>query len=807
MALLRRASLHQQAVRQRGCRLLLTLLGCLPLAGVACGADALEGGVSMIPKDAAFVSATLRLQEQIDLVLKSNAVAAIRTLPAVVQALDQIEEQKLQPGSPLSMLDTYLQLPENKQAVDLLRDMVSSDTFLYGEPSCITFLELIQKVQQAQNAANILQMARGGVPPGIDGGRRELDRLEMDDDDEDDEDADDEDGSSIDRRMSIVPVRRQVAEVEEFELRTAGAGNELAARMVVQALADNADKIVVPDLVWGFKTSKPELATSQIKRIEVLLKLVTQTSPDFANALERKEIAGGDVVTLTLDGGLVPWGQILSDEALGDEGDLDTVRQKLQELDLVIAIGLIGDRVIFSIGDSADHLGKLVVGGDDKGRGLASTKPFEPLREHRNERITGISYMSEALARAVAPSAADIEQLATLSDELADSAELPAGAAKEAREMLEKMAAGYKRRLPTPGPALGYSFLTDKGYEGYAWDWSRNGVLDGSKPLDLLGHTGGSPLLSVVTRAKTPPDQFDDFVNWASMAWAFFGKNFLVKAEADDRERFEEGSKQLAPLAERFVTTLRTKLLPAVADGQAALVVDGREKSARLQRFMPAAAEPLPIVAPALALKIDDPKLFREGLSDLFALADDLVEEIRVLNPGSVPDGYRIPEPSKSKVDGGALWTFALPKADLDEQIVPTIGIGEDVAVFSVVPKQASRMLVRATQETGAQVSRFEEPLAVAAAADVAGLVDAIEPWLEYFVRIGNLQQRNGFVDSESQIGPEGDDDRIREQLRHVSAVLDALRCLRVTVADTATRSDATVTHWRNVIRDIPSDK
>ena len=798
MALVRHASAAPQAARRVGRRLCLALLASLPLVGAARGADALEGGVSMIPKDAAFVSATLRLQEQIDLVLRSNAVAAIRKLPGVIQALEQYEEQKLQPGSPLSMLDTYLQLPENQQAVELLRDMVSTDTFLYGEPSCITFLELIQKVQQAQNAATILQMSRGGVPGGIEVDRRfELDRIEMDDDDDDD-------GSSLDRGLKIVPVRRQVAEIDELELNTAGSGEQLTARMVLQALADNAEKIVVPDLVWGFKTGKPEVATSQIKRIEVLLKLLTQTNPAFGNALERRSIAGGEVVTLTIDGGLVPWGQMLREQAGIEDGDLDKIRRQLGGLDLVIVIGLIGDRVILSIGDSADHLEKLVVDGGD---GLASTKPFEPLGEHRNERITGISYVSEALARAAAPSAADLEQLAALADTVADSAGLPDGAAREAREMLGKMAAGYKRRLPIPGPALGYSFLTDKGYEGYSWNWTRNGVLDSSKPLDLLGHTGGSPLLSIVTRAKTPPDQFDDFVDWGRMALAFFRKNILIKADEDDRERFEQAGRQLEPLADRLMTTLQTKIFPALADGQSAFVLDGKDKAAQLQRLMPASVEPLPIVAPAIAVKLDDPKLFREGLSDLFALADDVVEEIRALNPDSLPDGYRIPEPSKSKVDGGALWTFALPNAGLDDQIEPTIGIGEDVAVFSLLPKQASRMLLRTPQETGAALSRFGEPLGVAAAADGPGLIDLVEPWVEYAVRVGVLQQRNGFVDNDSTIGPEGDDDRMRDILRHTSVVFEALRCIRVSVAEATTRSDATVVHWQNVIRDLPAER
>ena len=100
------------------------------------------------------------------------------------------------------MLDTYMQLPENQQAVEVLRDMVSTDTFLYGEPSCITFLQLIQKVQQAQNAAGMLQAVRGGSD-SID---VEIERMESGD------------GASAPRGAAIVPVRRQVVEMEEFEM-------------------------------------------------------------------------------------------------------------------------------------------------------------------------------------------------------------------------------------------------------------------------------------------------------------------------------------------------------------------------------------------------------------------------------------------------------------------------------------------------------------------------------------------------------------------------------------------------------------
>jgi len=751
--------------------------------------NAIDGGVSMIPKDAAFVTATLRLEEQVRLVLGSNAFASIRNLPPVSQALSQFEEQKSQPGSPLAMIDTYMQLPENQEAVELLRDMVSTDTFLYGEPSCITFLQLIQKVQQAQNIANILTMARGGGTIDID--------IDID------AEMGEPDGAALPPGAAIVPVRRQVAQFDDLGVGPS-VSNELTTRLVMQALADNADMIVMPDIVWGFKTTKADAATSQVKRLEVLLKLVTQTQPMLVDAVTRRKVPGGEVVTLTIDGAMIPWGGILGSQEGVAEEDLEKVRRALGNLDFAISFGLVGDRVILSIGDSSEHLDKLATPAG--GAGLSSTKPFEPLREHNGERITAISYMSEALARAVAPSTDDIDQLAKLADTLADSADLPEGAAREARAMLERISAGYKRRLPEPGPALGYSFLTDKGYEGFTWDWSKNGVLDGSKRLDLLEHTGGAPLASLVMRTTPHPDQFDDFVSWGKMGWDFALKYLLPKADEDARERFEETQRQFAPLAERLVTVLREKFIPSLADGQVAFVIDGKSTVARLHRDVPAAAEPLPLVEPAVALRLSDAKLFRAGLSDLFEIADDFVDLTRSLNPGSVPEGYRIPDPEKSDIEGGALWVFSLERTGIDGQVSPSIAISDSTAVFSLVPKQAGRMLAATQQRTGAPLATFGEPLAGAAALDVAGLVDVVEPWLLYFFRVGMLQQRNGFVDGSSVAGPDLDEGQFKDGITAMGVIFDALRCIRLAVAETSTRSDATVVHWRNLIQDLPAE-
>ena len=767
-------------------------------------ADSLTGsGVAMIPEDAAFVSATLRAREQYDRFEKSNVWAALRKLPGVVRAVEAIDEQKLQPGSPLSMMETFMELPENEQALALLKDMVATDTFVYGDPSCVTFVELLKKIQQAQNAAGVLRMASGDVSfRAIDVEIDGLDVEEMDDEDDNDEDKEedeDEEGATNGiRGVRVKPVRFQAAEAAERM-----SADELATRLVVKTLSENVDQIVVPDVVWGFKTTKLDAATSQLKRIEVLAKLVTQANPELAESLKRQKVAGGEVITFTLK----PDANLIREAVPGLEDyeqELEKVFDKVADLEIVIGLGVIGDRVILTIGDSVDHLEKLVVSGSNR-RALLATKPFEPLLAHQAKPITGISYLSESMQKALAPSAADIEQLADLSDTIADLADLPDGAADEARQSLGKVAEGYKRRLPVPGPWMSFSYLSEQGYEGYVWDWSKNLPFDGSKRLELLEHTGGAPLAAAAFRVKNDPGQFDDFASWADMGWSFFRTYLLPKAESDQREVFEEVDEHVAPLGATFAGIMRNKILPALADGQIAFVIDGKSTTKRPHAALPSAAEPLPLMEPAIVLGLDDPKLFREGMSDLFELADELVDAVREINPDAVPAEYRVPEPVKTKVEGGALWSFPLANSGLDDKVQPSIGVGDDAAVLSFIPVQAGRLLLETRLETGSQLSKFEEPLVGATALDFAGLVDAVQPWIVYLTRYGCAQQRDGSVDPESELGPDDENEQAKDALAQAKVVFEAIKSLRAAVSETSFQSDAMVTHWQNVIRDMPA--
>lgn len=730
-------------------RLVAVLLLAIVAPDVRSRADELTtNAAAVVPADAAFLSATLRAREQYDRFVKSNAFAALKGLPAVRRALDSLEEQRSMPGSPFSMAETFMQLPENEQALDVLADMVATDTFVYGEPSCIAFLRLLQKVQELQGTA---------------------------------------------------PLQAELGNADGLEAAQKSA--------IVKGLAGNLDLVVVPDVVWGFRTTTIEAAKSQLKRIEVLLKLVTQANPAMADALARKPIAGGEVVTFTIQGDQLPWGELEDELAAGldDTADLDKVLDRLRTLDVVVALGVIGDRVILSVGDSIDHLQKLALPGSGR-KGLLDTPPFAKLKAHKDKPLTGISYVSDALADLNQESAASgFRMLNQAADAAINQAALPADAAADTRRLLAKAEKDLGRRLPEPGPWLAFSFLTDQGYEGYAWDWARNQPFDGSRRLDLLEHVGGAPLAAVVSRIKSDSALLDDLTALASGGWGLFMKHGLPRADEDDRERVEDFDKHVVPLGKKLMEVLRAKIVPALADGQVGLVIDAKTKTTRVQRDLPASAEPLPLLEPAIVLPLADPKLFREGLSDLFTLADELVDAAREMAPDAVPAGYEVPEPEKAKVAAGSIWSFALPESGLDEQLRPAIGVGDEAAVFSLVPAQAGRLLAAGRIETGSQLATFDEPLAAAAALDFAGLVDALRPWVVYVTRYGCVQQRDGRVDADEELAAEDETAEAKEALAHVAVALEVAKCFRAATAETSITDEATVTHWRNVIRDLPA--
>jgi len=775
----------------------LWLLLCLLLASVTSARPAAAappaplagGGAATVPHDAAFLSSTLRLREQLDRFVASRAFARLRRLPAISRAIDSWNEQREMPGSPVSMFLTFLELPENALAVELLADMVSAETFVYGEPSCTGFVKLVRAVQAARQAA--------ALADDLDGDPA-MEDLEM----EEELDADEE--AAAPRRLRVIPARRQIQlDLEPLAL----PGGQVAA--MLEAAAANLDLIAVPDVVWGFRTKKQEAATFQLKRLEVLAKLLGDMNPVLGGAIKRTKLAGGEVLAFKATGRQIPWQELadmLEDEVGGSE-DLDKVLARLEALEVVVAIGQFGDWVVLSIGGSLDHLDKLVLPGG-KGKSLIDTPPFAKLAEQADKPLTGISYLSQPLVAALGPSwQEDIDPWFTAAGNAAAGADLPPGAADEVRAWLGQVAAELGPRIRKPGPWLSFSFLGRDGYEGHVWDWARNDPLDGSRPLGLLEYAGGRPLAVAVSRYKSDPDFRAAAVKLVREGWSLLARYVpLTRAfDQEERERLDEFSERLVPLGTELVEIIGTKLIGALADGQLAFVLDADSSTRRPQEDLPEAAEPLPLPELAIVVPLADRKQFVEALNDFFAWGDRLVAEIRRIDPDGLPAGYRIPDPVREKVPGGTVWSWEIPAARLDEQIRPAIAVADAAAAFALAPGHAARLLAPARLETGRPLARFAGPLAAAAAIDVPGLIDAIEPWVVYLARYGSVLAAEGTVEPGRPLSADDESPDVAEALAHVRVVLEVARCLKGAVAETGQQDDASVTHWRTVFEDLPA--
>ena len=706
--------------------------------------QAADLGIGLIPDDAAFLASTLRGREQYDRIVASNAFASLKELKSVAKALDELAKQQTQPGNPMAIAMMMMQMPDNQEAIALLQDMVATDTFVFGTSSWVTVSKLFKKLQSAQQAANIATITKG----------------------------------------------------TDLEIDAESTLNQLLA----ETLAANTDQIVIPDLVWGFRTTQVDAAQKQLERIETFVTGMAQAQPMLADAVVRKEIGNGDFITVTIkpDPTLLKMAMSNVVKFTDMEEELEKIMNRINELQIVVALGVVKEHVVLSIGGGTEHLQAM----GSTGGSLLDTKPFKVVRDATEKSLTSIWYRSQKLAKAWETSPEDIEQAKKFAAAVAKANDLTPEATAEAEELVGELLEGYASQMPEAGPWLAYSYLTDTGYAGEEWNWAKNIPWDGSTPLSL-DHFGGNPLAVIALRTKTDPKQFEAFVNWTDSLRKFVSNAIASTGDDDVQEGFKTFDEKIVPLGEELTNTVREKFLPSLKNGQFGLVLDGKATTTKIQADLPSSSEPLPLIEPAIVLSLDDDKLFREGLSDIFALSDKVLSVIREIDEDdNIPSEYRIPDPEEQEVEEGNLWTFALPESGLDEQIQLSIGVGKNAAVFSFTPTQAERILTSSPLQLEGD---FSQNLAAAAILDWVAFANLLEPWATYVIRCGGMQQEKGRLDPDSTIGPDSETEEVTDALKQLATIFDVVRCLKSATAKTSIEEDATVTRWQNRIEDLPA--
>src|SRR5690606_5998348 len=114
------------------------------------------------PADADFFAMRLRLKERRDAILQSRAVAKLKTTIAFQAAQAWLQSQWQTSKEPFVVrLREWSELPENQELVEVVKDALSQEMFVYGGPDVGEGLVALTQVSQAINGAQHAALREG----------------------------------------------------------------------------------------------------------------------------------------------------------------------------------------------------------------------------------------------------------------------------------------------------------------------------------------------------------------------------------------------------------------------------------------------------------------------------------------------------------------------------------------------------------------------------------------------------------------------------------------------------------------------
>jgi len=548
------------------------------------------------------------------------------------------------------------------------------------------------------------------------------------------------------------------------------------ARGALRALAEKPERLRVPALVIGFKVSDPPKVAAQLKRVDPLLAEVLKGTP-LAGRSGRAKVGGDDFLVLTLDGSLVPWDGLNLAQYEEKKGEFDPLLKHLKSMKLTVAVGVRQGYLLVAVGDSTDTIARF--GGD--GPKLADRPELKPLAKLAGKPLTAVGYTSAKLRQSVAITAEDVAGYADRAKILLGQADLPADQRKAIEKDLDAFAAAVGRGLTKPGAAASASVRTARGWETLDYDYTDPGPGE-PRPLTLLNHLGGDPLLAAVWRSGTTVEDYRALVKWVTVFAGHAERAVVAKGLADE-ETVKKYRADFVPLLKELSDVTENLWLPALADGQEGFVIDAKWTSKKWHEAMPEADRPLPLPEFGVVLGVSDPDKFGQALEGYRTVANKLIAKVRELAGGTIPE-FEIPRPKVERAGGRTFAYYPIPAEwGIDRQFQPTGGLSERVAVLTLSRGHAERLLAETPPKIGlAPFADTKRPLESVFYLNWAGMVDAAGPWVDYAM---------------AQTG--GDEDR-RRIARKVTGVLKVFRAYG---SVTYREGGATVTHSEAVFADL----
>lgn len=704
----------------------------------------LDCSIDLIPADAAFYSSMLRNREQVDAIAKSKTWARLIQLPYFQMGLAMLKQQYEQ-SDDLAPLRQWMTQQENRDLVDMLTEAVSTDMFCYGGGNWVDFLSLMQQMSSSMNYGPFTQL------------------------------------------------------LKDPQVKDQKAMGYSGIRSLLRVLARNPNKIKFPDFVIGFKIKNAKKADEQLARLEAILQAVVGVVPMLQDRLKRVPVGDSSFLALSLDGDMIPWDQINWQDVEEAAGEFEGVRKNLKKLKLTISLGVRHGFLLFALGSATEGVAQL--GGN--GPRLASRPELKPLMSAADKRLTGIGYSSKALAAQSKLSADDIDSLTTTAGHALDAAGVPEKQRKAILKDVSALADDIKKRLTAPGASLNFSYLTQRGIESYDYQYGEFPDRDSSQTLTLLDHVGGDPILAAVGRSKGTLQGYQMLSKWLKVIYKDVEPVVLDKLDEPQKQKYQEVTKLIFPILKRLDDITGTMFLPSLADEQSGFVLDAKWKSKQWHPALPTGDKEMPMPELAIVVGVSDRALLENAMKSYGKLIEDALTLAKEnAPPDSQPPFTKLPPPQIKTVSAGKLYLWRLPQDwQVDPRLVLTAGLSEKVGLIALSAEHAERLLASTPLKLeGGPLANRKRPLAGASYFNWPALVDALSPWLTFAVEQAHLEQ--ALPKGEEKKDGDAAKKQQQEIIRHVRAVLDALKAVRGSTSATYIQDGALITHSEVVIRD-----
>jgi len=146
-------------------------------------------------------------------------------------------------------------------------------------------------------------------------------------------------------------------------------------------------------------------------------------------------------------------------------------------------------------------------------------------------------------------------------------------------------------------------------------------------------------------------------------------------------------------------------------------------------------------------------------MAEYRTLINDSLDKLEEISNGEAKADFRLEAPEIRKTDAGNIYFYRLPEeAGVEKRLAPNGGLSESVGVLSISPRLTVRLLESKPMDLdGPLAEAAEHPAYGACYVNLAGLLDALTPWIDLGIRIG-VEQFEGSHQNPAQVAQNEDE-------------------------------------------------